>query len=56
MRPVKNKHDHEEIGNLRPIDIVDLRDVGLLASAPEENGHKLMTFQVVSNGTLVPVA
>lgn len=54
MKPVRLDHDHDQIQRLRPVKLVDLRDYGLAAAAPEVDGHPVLIFQQSDNGTLIP--
>jgi len=56
MLPLKVKHDHEEIQKLKPVRFVDLRDYGLAAAAPCEDGRKFLVFRLSDAGTLVPAS
>jgi len=56
MLPLKVKHEHEQIQKLKPVRMVDLRDYGLAASAPFEDGHPVLVFRLDDAGALVPAA
>lgn len=56
MLPLKVTHEHDEIQKLMPVRLVDLRDYGLAASAPFEDGHQVLVFRLNDAGALVPAA
>ena len=54
MRPLRTVHDPATRARLKPIKLVDLRKVGLVASAPVENDKVKLLLKVEKDGRLYP--
>ena len=54
MRPLRTVHDPATHARLKPIKLVDLRKVGLAASAPVENDKVKLLLKIEKDGRLYP--
>ena len=57
MKPIKFAEYLAKQRSNAPQPVIDLRDYGLASSAPQEDGHTILTLRInPQNGTLLPAA